>query len=155
MGKMSRQKNTRENIWKRINIMDNGCWNWLGGLSNRYGEIKINRKTRLVHRVAYELTHGSIINGLFVLHKCNNPTCCNPLHLYLGTQKDNQFQMVEENRSAKGEQHGNVKLNEKSVLKIRRLYSDGGYSQRILAKMFGISQAQIQRIIKRYSWKHI
>jgi hypothetical protein len=68
---------------------DNGCWEWQGPFTHRYGQISDQNRRHRAHRLAYELWVGPIPQGLSVLHKCNNPPCCNPAHLFVGTQKEN------------------------------------------------------------------
>lgn len=70
-------------------LMPNGCIEWQGALNKGYGFIHSGGKNIAVHRLAYELYKGPIVDGLYVLHKCNNPKCSNPDHLYLGTPKQN------------------------------------------------------------------
>lgn len=97
-------KNTIEDVWKRIFIKPNpviwflwndDCWEWMKGKNkDEYGRTMINHKNYGVHHFVYEQIFGPIPNGMFVLHHCDNPPCCNPLHLFLGTQKDNMKDMV-------------------------------------------------------------
>lgn len=78
-------------FWERVRIGNyDDCWPWKKGCAGfGYGSLKVNGKKEYAHHFAYEFFKGPIIEGLFVLHKCNNPVCCNPNHLYLGTQKQN------------------------------------------------------------------
>lgn len=86
---------------------DSCCWEWQGcRISYGYGRVRYDGKTRFAHRVAWELTHGQIPDGLCVLHICDNPPCCNPAHLFLGTKADNNADKVSKNRQARGDTHG-------------------------------------------------
>lgn len=143
-------KNTKESVWKKIDIKNNNeCWNWIGCLNHDgYGEIKINYKKYLVHRVVYELIYDSIPDGLLVLHKCNNPSCCNSNHLYIGTHEDNMKQMTKDLRQA-------YKLSPKNILEIRNLYSTGNYSQRKLGDMFNVDHSTIGDVISKKTGRYI
>jgi len=150
-------KNKPEDVWKQINRKsEDECWEWIGkSLSKGYGHLRINNKDCYSHRMVYIETYGSIPEGLCILHTCNNPKCCNPKHLYVGTHADNMEQMSKDGRSNMGEKHPNSRLSNQIIIKIRFLYSTGKYSQKCLGKMVGVSQGQISRIIKKDGWKHI
>lgn len=90
----------QERIEKRLVIDTSGCWIWMGGTSHGYGHIKINGKTKKVHRVMWELTNGPIPEGIFVLHTCDIPECANPDHLFLGTHTDNMRDMIKKGRKS-------------------------------------------------------
>lgn len=151
-------KTIEERFWGKVNIKsDNECWEWTaGGLPQGYGRILIQRRGILTHRLAYELTHGPIPKGMCILHKCDNPPCCNPNHLFLGTYLDNN-----RDKSAKkrinppyGTKEPNHKLTEKDVVKIRQLYKNGTY-QKNIATQFNVSQHLISLIVRKKAWKHI
>jgi len=152
-------KYTFKDIWRQIDIRnEDDCWEWVGHKDkNGYGRATINRKDYRSHRIVYKETYGTIPEGLFILHTCNNPSCCNPNHLYTGTNQDNMDQMVADGRSPHliGEKSGTHKLKEKDVLEIRQLYSTGEYTQRDLSKKYGISQTEISRIYHRTRWDHV
>lgn len=91
-----------ERVWSKIDQRDPAeCWPWRGWLSDGYGHIDIGSKTHKAHRVVWSLVNGPIPRGLVVRHACDNPQCCNPAHLLLGTQLDNIRDRVERGRSAK------------------------------------------------------
>jgi len=91
---------------KFIQGSPNECWEWSAGkFKQGYGAFGIDKKMVNTHRVAYELFVGPIPEGLCVLHTCDNPSCVNPNHLFLGTQKDNIQDMVKKGRCYKGENH--------------------------------------------------
>lgn len=105
---MSRQPNKPELIWNHVtNYGDSDrCWEWQGFVgSNGYGRITINYKNETVHRIAYQLSHGDIPEGLFVCHECDNKICCNPDHLWLGTAADNNEDCKNKGRKQKGDHH--------------------------------------------------
>lgn len=135
------------------------CWLWTAGMRVRnYGGFRIGRKWHLAHRIAWELTHGSIPEGLCVCHHCDNPTCCNPSHLFLGTIAENMKDRNTKGRCGAsgppGELNGCAKLTEQQVSEIRRLVAEG-YTQRSVAHQFGISYAQVSRIHLNQRWKHL
>ncbi|MCG8614512.1 MAG: HNH endonuclease [Pseudomonadales bacterium] len=84
--------NTPEDIWSRVQInSESECWPYIGStFSGRYGRFFVNGRAVLAHRQVYEMTNGSVPDGLFVMHKCNNKLCCNPSHLTVGTNSENQ-----------------------------------------------------------------
>lgn len=87
-------------FWDRKEIDSNGCWNWVGSKrAHGYGQVYFNGKpARKAHRVAWELTNGKIPNNLCVLHRCDNSSCINPDHLFLGTQLENIQDMINKGR---------------------------------------------------------
>jgi len=145
----------------------NYCWEWGGGkFSSGYGCIwnPILKKNEYVHRVSYKLFCGKIPKGLLVCHKCDNPICVKPQHLFLGTYKDNIQDAIKKGRFGthfvKGELHMNAKLKDKAVKEIRKLYGKGRYgkgefTQQELSKRFNVSQLAINFVVRRKTWKHI
>lgn len=150
-------KNKSEDVWKRIyKRNENDCWEWEGYKDkDGYGTIHLEYKTRRVHRIVYELTYGSIPNRLYVLHKCDNPSCCNPNHLFIGTVQDNSDDQKRKRRTTVGDKHGRSKLTEKNILEIKRLYNTGDYYQSDLGKLFNISHQEISRIINNKRWRYL
>lgn len=140
---------------------DEPCWVWGSGC---YGVLVVGRcgkKKVYAHRYSWEIHNGEIPDGLCVLHGCDNPGCCNPSHLFLGTRKDNNEDRHAKGRSGdhRGSLNGRVKLTEKDVRQIKRLYPSvkgqgkGGY--RYLARRFGVSPAAIRFIIIGRNWSHV
>jgi len=155
MNILAQQKDI-DRFWGKVNKTDdpNECWLWMakwGG--NGYGQLRWkNNNWHYAHRVAYELTFGDIPLGLIVCHKCDNPLCCNPNHLFLGTQQDNMNDKVQKNRQLHGESIANHKLTQQQVDEIRRRYSEKKESQYELAKFFGIAQAHVSDIVNHKRW---
>lgn len=128
-----------------------GCWNWLGRKDkDGYGNMTVFSKSQRTHRLSYKAFIGEIPEGYGVLHKCDNPSCNNPDHLYAGTIGDNMRDKKIRQRIV-GEKHPYSKLEEKDVLFIR----ESTLSQSQLAEQFGVIQAHISRIKRRVSWTHI
>ncbi len=154
---MNSKKNKPEDVWKRINIKnDSECWEWQGSLvNNRYGKMIIDCKYYLTHRVVYELTYGNISDSLLVCHHCDNPKCCNPKHLFLGTQQDNVNDKIKKNRQPKGKSIGSSKLTSDNVLEIRRLYINGSYTFKKLGVLFNVDRKNISSIVYNKTWKHL
>jgi len=144
-------------FWSKV-VKTKDCWNWTASLdSYGYGQIGINGRLVLSHRISYELSFGKIPKGISILHTCDNRRCIRPQHLYSGTQFDNMRDMVLRGRRAdtRGEKNPHSKITSKEILKIRRLYAKGDTTHHKLADMFGLSYGYISYIIRRISWKHI
>lgn len=137
----------------RINGTDD-CHEWHGKSNNMgYGIISFRKVYFLCHRVAYYLDSYQQPGNLRVCHKCDNPKCVNPKHLFLGTSKDNSQDMANKGRSTKGTSHWGSKLTEDDIPKIRDLHTEGVSIQQIADK-FRISRCRISDIILCKTWKH-
>jgi len=137
----------REQAFWRCVDKTHACWQWNGHrLKKGYGQFYY-KKESLAHRISWILTNGSIPDGLYVLHKCDNPPCVNPDHLFLGTQSQNLADMVAKGRDdpSYGENHFRCKLSLKQVKQIRQL-RELGTLQSVLAESFGVTAAHISRI---------
>lgn len=132
-------------------IRVDGCWEWKGGKSHGYGQMRVKdvfgSYPLYAHRVSYVLVNGTIPKNLNICHKCDNPYCVNPDHLFAGTQQDNLADMVKKNRHAKGESNGMAKISDETVNKIRESAAIGTKQYKI-AEAFGISGAQVSRIVR-------
>ncbi len=133
-----------------------GCLEWQGSRDRKgYGTLRRDGADHKAHRFAYEAVHGPIGSSeIFVLHKCDNPPCCNIDHLFLGDHADNMSDMKAKDRQAKGEKNSNAKLNAHMVVLIRKLYSEG-VSQQKIADQFNISQTTVSYVNRRAYWKHV
>jgi hypothetical protein len=120
------------------------CWIWKGGVSRGYGSIHYGGKTCRAHRAAWEQANGSVQTGLFVLHRCDNPLCVNPDHLFLGTQAANMADMAR-----KGRDQGKLTPDQ-----VRRVRSDRR-TQAEIARDFCVDQTTISRIKRGASRTHI
>jgi len=140
-------------------IKTDGCWNWTAcKIKAGYGQINIDGKMQLAHRVSYEMYKNKIPEGLHVRHSCDNPSCVNPDHLELGTNQDNVNDRTKRGRHkygiSKGEKHGLAKLTEADVLEIRQMIQNGVY-HKIIAELFDVSPSLICRINTGKNWSHI
>lgn len=132
-----------------------GCLEWTRSCDrDGYGYIRVGPKLRRVHQVAYERTHGPIPQGQWVLHRCDNPKCGNPSHLFLGDNKINVADKVAKGRHAYGERNGRANLTEEDIRQIRFDYARGE-RQVDLAKRFGVHQTHISLIVTRKEWAHV
>ena len=153
--KQQTQPTATEKIMSRIIKDNNGCWNFAGCKNTRgYGKIRQGEKVILTHRAIYEHYNGKIKNGLCVCHKCDNPSCVNPNHLFAGTPQDNANDMVSKGRCADktGVKNGRAKINQDIANKIRSIYSEKNLSQRKIAKMFNLDNSTICAIVNNKSW---
>lgn len=149
-----------------------GCWEWQGADNGRgYGVIHLKnwewpQRAPAVHRIAYRLCVGPIPDGLCVLHRCDNPPCVRPDHLFLGTNEDNVADMVAKGRQARGEavraNHDHLRgeavvtarLTAETVMEVRRAEL-GGEPQADIAARLGISTTQVSSIVRGESWSHL
>lgn len=141
---------TEERFFEKVVKSDNpnSCWLWTGFKNSKgYGTFRLKSKIDLAHRYSYKLHKGEIPDGMCVCHTCDNPECCNPNHLWLGTIADNM-----RDRDVKG--RGSAKLTESDVLKIRELVAQGNM-QKNIAKDYGIVPSTVHQIISGKTWSHI
>ena len=138
-----------------IEKMPSGCWEWQKARTDKgYGQLRTKGGMSYVHRLMYRLNVGDIPSGAFVLHKCDNPPCCNPDHLFAGTPLQNMSDKVAKRRHCVGEQFPQAKLSPDKVREIRSLFAQGTPKLRI-SKMYGVSQRTILLVIRGETWKHV
>lgn len=158
------------------------CWNWTRSCGfpddPTYGQYFFGGKKMLTHRFAFQHACGEIPAGMEVCHTCDNPSCCNPRHLFLGTHRDNMQDRQRKGRGGgvngpvrglqadanpgtrplrkkSGSRNGQSKLDEDDVRLIRSVYADGTMSQRQLAAEFGVHASLIGFIVRRKYWQHV
>jgi hypothetical protein len=142
-----------EHMMERVSPEPNsGCWLWMGAASAEgYGRIRARNGVRRMlgtHRLSWEHHFGLIPAGHHVCHKCDVPSCVNPQHLFLGTDLDNHRDKARKGRAAQ-------KLTAADVIAMRKLAAEGRLSHEKISKLFGITQANASRIIRKASWTHI
>lgn len=156
-----------------IQHMDTRCHSW-AAFRNKfgYGILLVSKKPILAHRIAATIANGPIPIGFCACHKCDNPSCVNPDHLFLGTQADNNRDRDEKGRQVarcgdfhgsktkperipRGENHHQGKMTNQKVIKMRQKYASGGITQMALSKEFGVAQSLVGRIVLNQIWNHI
>jgi predicted XRE-type DNA-binding protein len=151
-------KSFDERFWQKVSKKeDDSCWEWNAAFMNGYGWFSFNKQEgpKFAHRVSALLSGliDDINSDLHVLHKCDNTKCCNPKHLFVGTNADNVADRVKKNRtkfvSKYGEANGMSKLTSDDVVSVRNLYKNKDISQSKIAKMFNIKQPQVSRIVNQ------
>lgn len=144
---MSRKNSTNE-FWSNFHKTDQGCWNWNGCKNNEgYGWFRFNGFQWKAHRLAWELTNGKIPDGMLVCHHCDNPSCINPNHLFLGSDADNS-------RDAAIKDRRSIKLSSHQVIEIRQL-TGNGLRQTHVARLFNVTQSTVNRIVNNVRRKHV
>ena|SRR3990167_364687 len=144
-------KTTEQRFWEKVK-KTSGCWEWLGLKVGRgYGQISCSGKMIITSRYSYMLHKGEVPKGLEVCHSCDNPSCVNPEHLWLGTHKDNMKDAREKGRYIK-ENNGRAKHKLKDIPQIKAMYATGKYSQRKLGEMWGVSHTNIYAIVNNKLW---
>lgn len=149
-------KTVEERFFLSVDTSGDGCWEWQAGRdTNGYGRLNIKGKPMLAHRVSWAIHCYAITPDLLVLHKCDNPPCVNPKHLFLGNSAINNADKIAKGRDrygiSQGSKHGCAKLNEDQVREIR-----ASADKRIhLAARYGVSRRQIADIQNNKVWRHI
>ena len=152
------RKSLADRFWSKVEKRgDDECWEWQGAITTfGYGYLGIARRQPAVrtHRVSYELNIGPIPDGMCVLHKCDNPPCVNPAHLFLGTRADNNADKMAKGRDydKQGEHNPRAKLTLQDVEAIKKLRRCG-MTQQAIADLFGVCQVNISSICLGKNWK--
>lgn len=151
-----------ERFWKLVDIEGiNECWNWNGDKSNfGYGRFYSVYTRYPAHRIAFLFYFGKLNPELFVCHHCDNPSCCNPSHLFQGTRLENARDAVRKHRMPDGERNIHAKLNAGQIKSIRQRYvarytGKGIGNASKLAKEFGVSREYVWRVANNQTWRHI
>jgi len=151
---------------KVIRVPFSGCWLYTGAINHfGYGIVGLGRRGESIdrtHRVSYRHFKGDIPKGMFVCHTCDVPSCCNPDHLFLGTNKDNVHDMMRKGRNSVpprnphvvGSVHPLAKLDEQKVQELKALYNQG-WTQKQLAEKYGVVRQTISKVLLGLRFKHV
>lgn len=153
---------TIERFWSKVDKRGpDDCWPWKGATGQSgYGQLRRTSSRKLVctHRMAIEIATDTNLDSLWALHKCDNPPCCNPKHLYAGTRSDNMRDVVERHRikprDQRGEKGGRAKITNDDVRLIVKMIRDG-LNNKEIAKVFGLTHSMISAIRLKKAWSHI
>lgn len=151
----------RDRFWSRVDRRGpDDCWEWTekSPKPGEYGRFLIYADGKstayLAHRFAYTMAYGYVPDDLLVCHSCDNRRCCNPRHLWVGTDQDNAQDMWSKGRGQRGENHSYAKLTANQVLEMRSILQAGATQSKV-ADMYGVNRATVGDIYRRSTWKHI
>ena len=158
-------KSIEERFWGKFGLWANsGCWIWIAATNGKYGILGAGGRGRspvYAHRVSYQINRGPIPRGMYVIHICDTPLCVNPLHLRLGTQKDNMRDCVSRKRHisgwglvSKGRRSPRAKFTQYQVKRMRSLRKSG-WSLRGLAQKYGVAFQTISKIVRGDRYKPV
>lgn len=150
-----------DRFWSKVRVgAPDDCWEWQAYTMPRgYGQLTLNERGFLAHRVAFALDGGDPATAL-VCHRCDNRRCCNPLHLYAGTPKENSADMVrrgrnqmaaERARARRGSLSPTAKLTDAEVLRVRHSKAPA----KVEAARLGIAKCTVERIRSGRTWSHL
>jgi len=156
-----------ERFWAKVDKTSR-CWLWTGGHDikgyGRFRPVSTGPQRQATH-VAWELTYGTpVTEGHFLCHRCDNPPCVRPAHLYVGTRLDNAADWVARGENAmqthpelvlRGTMAWNVKMTDETVRQMRALWSVGGITTYQLAERFGVSQRTAYKVVSHKGWTHV
>lgn len=149
-------------FWNRMDRSGglDSCWEWQGSrMKNGYGRIiQARNRHYYTHRIAYVLANGPL-GDLHALHHCDNRPCCNPAHLFAGTEADNSDDKMAKGRHRNhgglfGSRNPLAKLTEDDVRAMREMFGRG-VSCKELAAIFGVGHTNVFQVVKRHTWKHV
>ena len=149
------KKSIEERFWRYVKKTKT-CWLWSGCKNNGgYGIIGTSVRNKLIiaSRLSWKIHNGEIPKGTWVLHKCDNPPCVNPKHLFIGDNKINCMDLKQKRLNLFGERHPSAKLTDKKVKEIRNLF--GKITGRKIAEIYGVIPSNISNIKCGRSWKHL
>lgn len=147
-----------QRFWAKVNKSED-CWEWTGYRTGfGYGELQSGPRGDQVkesaHRLSWEIHNGPIPDGLNVLHRCDNPPCVRPDHLFLGTASDNARDMWDKGRGPRGQKNGHAKLTDEAVAIIRERIAAGERPTQI-ALVYGVSEATVRDAASGRNWRHV
>jgi hypothetical protein len=152
-----------QRFWPKVQQSEDGCWLWTGTRDRAgYGRFHVSEEehSKPAHRVSYELAYGPIPDGLHICHRCDNPPCVRPDHLFAGTRSENIRDAVQKGRKGRppnmtiGEDHPQSRLTTPQVVEIRQL-SQQGLTAPQIAVRYGVSPGTVLDVIRRRTWRHV
>lgn len=144
-----------ERMLAKTEQVPNGCLLWKGTCNHKgYGQVWVDGKMQLVHRVLYATFVEQIPEGYIVMHSCDEPGCVNPQHLRAGTHRDNAFDRDRKGRGYRGTRHAKARLTHDQVREMRQRY-DKGEPVAKLAREFDLSYTGASAVCRRLHWKHV
>jgi len=159
---MSTKQDPQRRFLNKIRIVpETGCWEWEAKLmQSGYGGFYIDGKTTTAHRAGWILFKGDVPKTIEVCHKCDNPKCVNPDHMFLGTHEENMKDAWRKERFSnrkiqRGEEVGTSKLTNNDVLEIRKLHSGDNKTMGEIAAIFDVTKGTIWKVLSGRSWKHV
>ena len=155
-------RDTLKRFWYNVDkLTKNECWNWLASKKDRgYGRFVIGAVQEAAHRVSWVIHYGQIPNDLCICHRCDNPSCVNPSHLFLGTHADNMLDMKLKDRAIGhiGEDNNKSTLLETEIIELRKIYdfyvNKYGLTKK-LSHVYNVPYGTMQKVVRRYTWNHI
>lgn len=159
---MENLEGAEEKFWNRVQKgNENECWMWKRVRHRKkypsfsYGEFGFNGKRYLPHRFAYQLHYKQDPGELFVCHSCDNPGCCNPHHLWLGTPGENNLDKIQKRRQQIGSEHHSAILDEEKVKEIVGLLTNTTLTFQQIGDKFGVSMSAISSIRRGNTWSQV
>ena len=149
-------KSAKDRFLEKIELIPFSTCHWWKAGASVYGMFWFDGKRQGAHRVSWSMHNGrEVPEGSLVLHKCDNPLCVNPSHLFLGSQKDNMQDMVKKGRKAvrAGKDNFLTKLKDAEVIRIKGLLKEGKLTQKAIAAVFGCDQSTVCRINQGFTWR--
>lgn len=146
-------------FWSKVD-KSGPCWEWTAAKSSfGHGRFRVNGNLVSPHRMSWEMSNGGIPEGVWVLHKCDNPSCVNPDHLFLGDRADKMKDAankgrLDHRRYARGAGNASAKMTRGDIVQIRGMYRSG-VKQRDIADAFGVHQTTVSKIVNKKRWAHV
>lgn len=150
------EEERRERFWTFVRVAESGCWEWTRSrMPYGYGLYALaGGRNALAHRYAYALVNGAIPRGLCVCHRCDNPPCVNPDHLFLGSHRENAHDKIAKGRGNTGERNGSALLTAERVRDLRARAEEGASLSELGAE-FGVSPTTAWKAVRRMTWRHV